>query len=134
MEEFVVTKSEVNGRIVLTYCHPNENGDQVPTFSHLIPIGEINSHLTEFGDNIHLPKSVGDNIHPIPIGECVYERRISKGINKPLQQEYYVMVSCDMGGVIDYMNERGVISDGDMVRVSRLIREHSLSKVQDPDL
>lgn len=105
MEEFVVTKSEVNGRIVLTYCHPNENGDQVPTFSH----------LTEFG-------------------ECVYERRISKGINKPLQQEYYVMVSCDMGGVIDYMNERGVISDGDMVRVSRLIRDHSLSKVQDPDL
>lgn len=126
IEELVVTKSEVNGRIVLTYCHPNENGDQVPTFSHLIPIGEINSHL---------PKSVGDNIHHfLKLGECIYERRMNRGINKPFQREYYVMVSCDMGGVIDYMNERGVISDGDMVRVSKLIREHSLSKVQDPDL
>jgi hypothetical protein len=108
MEEMVVTKSEENGRIRLTYCHPptkDQSGEGFPT-------------------NSHLPN---DN----ELGYVVYERRRSIGINKPIQQEYYVMVECEMGGVIEYMNDLGVITDGDMIRVSMLIRNHSLSKVQD---
>lgn len=118
MEEMVVTKSEENGRIRLTYCHPptkDRSGEGFPT-------------------NSHLPKSVGGltSHHPNnELGYVVYERRRSVGINKPIQQEYYVMVECEMGGVIEYMNDLGVITDGDMIKVSMLIRNHSLSKVQD---
>jgi hypothetical protein len=53
MEEMVVTKSEENGRIRLTYCHPptkDQLGEGFPTNSHLIKSGEKDSHL---------PKSVG---------------------------------------------------------------------------
>ena len=129
MEEMVVTKSEENGRIRLTYCHPptkDRSGEGFPTNSHLtINSGEKDSHL---------PKSVGGLTSHLPnneLGYVVYERRRSIGINKPIQQEYYVMVECEMGGVIEYMNDLGVITDGDMIRVSMLIRNHSLSKVQD---
>ncbi len=146
MEEMVVTKSEENGRIRLTYCHPptkDRSGEGFPTISHLtINSGEKDSHLpksvggltshliTNSGEiNSHLPnnKDFNDN----ELGYVVYERRRSIGVNKPIQQEYYVMVECEMGGVIEYMNDLGVITDGDMIRVSMLIRNHSLSKVQD---
>jgi len=129
MEEMVVTKSEENGRIRLTYCHPptkDQSGEGFPTISHPPKsVGGLTSHLiTNSGEiNSHLPKN--------ELGYVVYERRRSVGINKPIQQEYYVMVECEMGGVIEYMNDLGVITDGDMIRVSMLIRNHSLSKVQD---
>jgi hypothetical protein len=140
MEEMVVTKSEENGRIRLTYCHPptkDRSGEGFPTNSHLPKsVGGLTSHLiTNSGEiNSHLPKSVGGLTSHLPkneLGYVVYERRRSIGINKPIQQEYYVMVECEMGGVIEYMNDLGVITDGDMIKVSMLIRNHSLSKVQD---
>lgn len=58
-------------------------------------------------------------------GTCVYETHSMKGISKPIVQNFIVMVSCEMGGVIEYIHQKIGLTEEDFNDVSELIRNHS---------
>lgn len=62
-------------------------------------------------------------------GSCTYESHQMKGISKPIIQNFLIMTGCDMGDVIEYIYQTRGINENDFNEVNRLIREHSLSKV-----
>jgi hypothetical protein len=62
-------------------------------------------------------------------GVCVYERHITKGTNKPITQTIHILRECDMGDIIEYINQTRGLTDKDFNEINMLIREHSLSKV-----
>lgn len=64
-------------------------------------------------------------------GECQYRKVEIRGKNKPLVQRIYVMTQCEMTGVIEYINKICPIDETNYDHVNLLIRNHSLSKVQD---
>ena len=64
-------------------------------------------------------------------GECIYRKVIMKGQSKPIVQEPLVLIRVDMGDIIEYIHSNSPLSDDDLMKVDKLIRDHSLSKVQD---
>jgi hypothetical protein len=66
-------------------------------------------------------------------GMCQYNKVEMRGKNKPLIQRIYVMTQCDMVDVIDYIHRICPLNEGEYDRMNMLIRNHSLSKVQDLD-
>ena len=62
-------------------------------------------------------------------GVCIYEEIVIKGKNKPLVQRVYVLVSTDMGDVIEYIHKKSPLSSEDLMGMNKLIRDHSLSIV-----
>ena len=58
-------------------------------------------------------------------GTCVYETHSMKGTSKPIVQNFIVMVSCDMGGVIEYIHQKIGLTEEDFNDVNELIRNHS---------
>ena len=99
LDEFICTVVRENRTITLTYCHK----DTDPTFSHLSEVGGLTSHQ----------------------GTCVYETHSMKGTSKPIVQNFIVMVSCDMGGVIEYIHQKIGLTEEDFNDVNELIRNHS---------
>jgi hypothetical protein len=106
LDEFICTVVRENRTITLTYCHPTslyQSGEDIPTFPHLSEVGGLTSHS----------------------GTCVYETHSMKGTSKPIVQNFIVMVSCDMGGVIEYIHQKIGLTEEDFNDVNELIRNHS---------
>jgi len=66
--------------------------------------------------------------HDILTGYCEY--RIVE-VNNRFKQRAWVLINTDMGDVIEYIHSNSPLSDDDLMKVDKLIRDHSLSKVQD---
>jgi tRNA A-37 threonylcarbamoyl transferase component Bud32 len=62
-------------------------------------------------------------------GTCVYEQVTTKGLKKPIVQNFLVLTSTDMGDVIEYMHKKSPLSSEDLSSINKLIRDHSLSVV-----
>jgi hypothetical protein len=63
-------------------------------------------------------------------GTCVYEQVTTKGVRKPIVQNFLVLTSTDMGDVIEYIHKRSPLSSEDLSSINKLIRDHSLSVVE----
>ena len=66
--------------------------------------------------------------HDILTGYCEY--RIVE-VNNRFKQKAWLLVNTDMGDVIEYIHSNSPLSDKDLQDVNKLIRDHSLSRVQD---
>jgi hypothetical protein len=63
-------------------------------------------------------------------GTCIYEQVTTKGLKKPIVQNFLVLNSTDMGDVIEYMHKKSPLSSEDLSSINKLIRDHSLSEVE----
>jgi len=52
-------------------------------------------------------------------------------VNNRLKQKAWVLINTDMGDVIEYIHSNSPLNSGDLQDVNKLIRDHSLSRVQD---
>ena len=52
-------------------------------------------------------------------------------VNNRLKQRAWVLINTDMGDVIEYIHSNSPLKSEDLQDVNKLIRDHSLSKVQD---
>ena len=62
-------------------------------------------------------------------GTCIYEQVTTKGLKKPIVQNFLVLTSTDMGDVIEYIHKKSPLSSEDLSSINKLIRDHSLSVV-----
>jgi hypothetical protein len=60
-------------------------------------------------------------------GTCEY--RIME-VNNRFQQKAWILINTDMGDIIEYIHSNSPLSDDDLMTVNKLIRDHSLSRVQ----
>ena len=60
-------------------------------------------------------------------GYCEY-RLIE--VNNRIKQKAWVLINTDMGDVIEFIHRMTPLSDDDLQDVNKLIRDHSLSRVQ----
>ena len=60
-------------------------------------------------------------------GYCEY--RIVE-VNNRFKQRAWVLINTDMGDVIEYIHSNSPLSDDDLMKVDKLIRDHSLKAVQ----
>ena len=60
-------------------------------------------------------------------GYCEY--RIVE-VNNRFKQKAWLLINTDMGDVIEYIHSNSPLSDKDLQDVNKLIRDHSLSRVQ----
>jgi hypothetical protein len=65
--------------------------------------------------------------HDILSGFCEY--RIME-VNNRFNQKAWVLINTDMGDVIEYIHSNMPLSDNDLMVVDKLIRDHSLIRVQ----
>ena len=63
-------------------------------------------------------------------GTCIYEQVITKGLKKPIVQNFLVLTSTDMGDVIEYIHKKSPLSSEDLSSINKLIRDHSLLVVE----
>lgn len=86
----------------------------------------INKFSTTLSDN---NGSIMVNYFNGPLtGYCEY-RLIE--VNNRIKQKAWVLINTDMGDVIEYIHSNSPLSDDDLMDVNKLIRDHSLSRVQD---
>ena len=52
-------------------------------------------------------------------------------VNNRLKQKAWVLINTDMGDVIEYIHTNSPLNSGDLQDVNKLLRDHSLLKVQD---
>jgi hypothetical protein len=62
-------------------------------------------------------------------GVCVYNKVTTKGLRKPISQYFLILISTDMGDVIEYIHKKSPLSSEDLSSINKLIRDHSLSVV-----
>jgi hypothetical protein len=60
-------------------------------------------------------------------GYCEY--RIME-VNNRFQQKAWILINTDMGDIIEYIHSNSPLSDDDLMTVNKLIRDHSLLRVQ----
>ena len=58
-------------------------------------------------------------------GHCIYRSLQLTGSNKPLRQSVLLMTHCQMGDIIDSINETTPLTEEDHDGLSKEIREHS---------
>ena len=58
-------------------------------------------------------------------GHCIYRSLQLTGSNKPLRQSVLLMTHCQMGDIIDSINETTPLTEKDHEGLSKEIREHS---------
>lgn len=61
------------------------------------------------------------------MGTCHY---VLTRVGNRIKQEVLIMTHCDMSGVIDEINKKSPLSEGDYKDLSMEIREHSLYEVE----
>ena len=66
--------------------------------------------------------------HDVLTGYCEY--RIME-VNNRFKQKAWLLINTDMGDIIEYIHSNSPLSDDDLMTVNKLLRDHSLSKVQD---
>ena len=90
---------------------------------------QINNILFQFNPQIFQ----NDNIYEIRYvngeykGNVIYEKRVIRGVKKPIIQNVYVIKSSDMGDVIEYINKKSPLTDEDLLSINKIIRDDSLS-------
>ena len=52
-------------------------------------------------------------------------------VNNKFKQKAWILINTDMGDVIEYIHSNTPLSDDDLMTVNKLIRDHSLRRVQD---
>lgn len=65
--------------------------------------------------------------HDVLTGYCEY--RIVE-VNNRFKQRAWVLINTDMGDIIEYIHSNATLSDDDLMKVDKLIRDHSLKAVQ----
>ena len=65
--------------------------------------------------------------HDVLTGYCEY--RIVE-VNNRFKQKAWLLINTDMGDVIEYIHSNSPLKSEDLQDVNKLIRDHSLSKVQ----
>ncbi len=86
----------------------------------------INNFETTLSDN---NGSIMVNYFNGPLtGYCEY-RLIE--VNNRFKQRAWVLINTDMGDVIEYIHSNRTLTDSDLQEVNKLIRDHSLLRVQD---
>jgi hypothetical protein len=53
------------------------------------------------------------------------------GTVKRFKQKAWLLINTDMGDIIEYIHSNSPLSDDDLMTVNKLIRDHSLLRVQD---
>jgi uncharacterized protein YkvS len=53
-----------------------------------------------------------------------------KGLGKPINQNFVVMTKCDMGDIIEYINQKRGLTENDFNEINKLIREHTRVKAE----
>ena len=66
--------------------------------------------------------------HDVLTGYCEY--RIVE-VNNRFKQKAWLLINTDMADVIEFIHSNSPLSSEDLSDVNKLIRDHSLSKVQD---
>ena len=66
--------------------------------------------------------------HDTMTGYCEY--RIVE-VNNRFQQRAWLLINTDMGDVIEYIHSNSPLSSEDLSDVNKLLRDHSLKRVQD---
>lgn len=66
--------------------------------------------------------------HDSLTGYCEY--RIME-VNNRFKQKAWILINTDMGDVIEYIHSNSPLKGEDLQDINKLIRDHSLSKVQD---
>ena len=66
--------------------------------------------------------------HDTMTGYCEY--RIVE-VNNRFKQKAWILVNTDMGDVIEYIHSNSPLSGVDLQDVNKLLRDHSLRRVQD---
>ena len=66
--------------------------------------------------------------HDVLTGYCEY--RIVE-VNNRFKQRAWLLINTDMGDVIEYIHSNSPLKGENLQEVNKLIRDHSLSKVQD---
>lgn len=61
------------------------------------------------------------------MGTCHY---VLTRVGNRIKQEVLIMTHCDMSGVIDEINKKSPLNEGDLNKVNMEIREHSLHQVE----
>lgn len=67
--------------------------------------------------------------HDILTGYCEY--RIVE-VNNRFKQKAWLLINTDMGDVIEYIHSNSPLKSEDLQDVNKLIRDHSLLRVQGP--
>jgi len=65
--------------------------------------------------------------HDILTGSCEY--RIVE-VNNRFKQKAWLMINSDMGDVIEYIHSNSPLKSEDLIDDSKVIRDHSLSRVK----
>ena len=65
--------------------------------------------------------------HDSLTGYCEY--RILE-VNNRFKQRAWILINTDMGDIIEYIHSNSPLSSEDLIKVTKLIRDHSLSKIQ----
>ena len=94
----------------------------------------INMFSTTLSENngsikVHYNNTIvtGDQVIELT-GYCEY--RIVE-VNNRFKQKAWILINTDMGDVIEYIHSNSPLSDDDLMTVNKLIRDHSLLRVQD---
>ena len=78
-----------------------------------------------------------DNIYEIVYimgeykGNVIYEKKVMRGVNKPIVQNVYIIKSSDMGDVIEYINKKSPLTDEDLLSINKIIRDDSLQRLME---
>jgi hypothetical protein len=78
-----------------------------------------------------------DNIYEIVYingeykGNVIYEKKVIRGVNKPIVQNVYIIKSSDMGDVIEYINKKSPLTDEDLLSINKIIRDDSLNRLME---
>ena len=93
----------------------------------------INKFSTSVSENngsikVHYNNTIitGDLIIELT-GYCEY--RIVE-VNNRFKQRAWILINTEMGDVIEFIHKNSPLSDDDLKDVNKLIRDHSLSRVQ----
>jgi hypothetical protein len=93
----------------------------------------INKFSTSVSENngsikVHYNNTIvtGDQIIELS-GYCEY--RIVE-VNNRFKQRAWILINTEMGDVIEFIHKNSPLSDDDLKDVNKLIRDHSLSRVQ----
>ena len=93
----------------------------------------INKFSTSVSENngsikVHYNNTIvtGDQIIELT-GYCEY--RIVE-VNNRFQQKAWILINTEMGDVIEFIHKKNPLADEKLQEVNKLIRDHSLSRVQ----
>lgn len=64
-------------------------------------------------------------------GHCIYKNLKLKGNNKPLNQNVLLLTHCQMGDIIDRINNDTPLTENDYLSITSEIRNHSLTTLND---